>query len=402
MRPKNESLEEFKLKCFKFSLTNFAIDWYYSCAAYEGNYGDLRTKFLEKSCPPSLRLETRKKILNLEQSRDETLDEYLAYFDSIVASCPHHGFTNHYLIQRFLAGMTPLEWKKLNDAAGGSIMKLTMAETWDLIDELAESTKQGPIHQTDDEAPTEDEDSQITEEEPARTGPVLTVEAPNTSPCNLPEEVPDFTAESAKTSPALMAEAPELPENGPILTEKLLKKDLALVVEVPQLVPSVCIRITAPEDKVINEEVQGKLEAGQRQEKPTMEHSLVMSQEKPAENSLVLGWQFISATKKRVSKGACLRSLGKRLNFQNYKDANRPYTKKRQRHGPVQWKPGRKNKRARLIEPAVMVKGPQPSQKLWKEKTPKPWSSYSGKKSGRSNTGTVAKFDLSHPWDPNQ
>ncbi|CAM8992041.1 unnamed protein product [Rhodiola kirilowii] len=126
MRPNNESLEEFKLKCFKFSLTNSAIDWYYSCAAYEGNYGDLRTKFLEKFCPPSLRLETREKILNLEQSRDETLDEYLAYFDSIVASCPHHGFTNHYLIQRFLAGMTPLEWKKLNDAAGGSIMKLTM------------------------------------------------------------------------------------------------------------------------------------------------------------------------------------------------------------------------------------------------------------------------------------
>ncbi|CAM8978450.1 unnamed protein product [Rhodiola kirilowii] len=209
MRPKNESLEEFKLKCFKFSLTNSAIDWYYSCAAYEGNYGDLRTKFLEKFCPPSLRLETREKILNLEQSRDETLDEYLEYFESIVASCPHHGFTNHYLIQRFLAGMTPLEWKKLNDAAGGSIMKLTMAETWDLIDELAESTKQGPMHQTDDEAPTEDEDSQITEEEPTRTGPVLTVKAPNTSPCNLPEEVPDLTTKSAETYLDLTAELTE-------------------------------------------------------------------------------------------------------------------------------------------------------------------------------------------------
>ncbi|CAM8884880.1 unnamed protein product [Rhodiola kirilowii] len=129
MRPKNESLEEFKLKCFKFSLTNSAIDWYTHVLLMKAIIGDLRTKFQEKFCPPSLQLETREKILNLEQSRDETLDEYLAYFDSIVASCPHHGFTNHYLIQRFLAGMTPLEWKKLNDAAGGSIMKLTMAET---------------------------------------------------------------------------------------------------------------------------------------------------------------------------------------------------------------------------------------------------------------------------------
>ncbi|CAM8929106.1 unnamed protein product [Rhodiola kirilowii] len=224
MRPKNESVEEFKLKCFKFSLTNFAIDLYYSCAAYEGNYGDLRTKFLEKFCPPSLQLETREKILNLEQSRDETLDEYLVYFDSIVASCPHHGFTNHYLIQRFLAGMTPHEWKKLNDAAGGSIMKLTMAETWDLIDELAESTKQGPMQQTDDEAPTEDEDSQITEEEPARTGPVLTVEAPNTSPCNLPEEVPYLTTKSAETYMDLTAELTEKITAGPVLTEELLEK----------------------------------------------------------------------------------------------------------------------------------------------------------------------------------
>ncbi|CAM8953638.1 unnamed protein product [Rhodiola kirilowii] len=256
MRPKNESLEEFKLKCFKFSLTNSAIDWYYSCAAYEGNYGDLRTKFLETFCPPSLRLETREKILNLEQSRDETLDEYLAYFDSIVASCPRHGFTNHYLIQRFLAGMTPLEWKKLNDAAGGSIMKLTMAETWDLIDELAESTKQGPIHQTDDEAPTEDEDSQITEEEPARTGPVL-------------------------------------------------------MAEKPLLNPSYSMKITATKDEMIDDTVLGELEEKHEPKQSTQELPLVASQEEPPERCKDQGRPIISGTKKRVSKGACLRSLGK-------------------------------------------------------------------------------------------
>ncbi|CAM8948274.1 unnamed protein product [Rhodiola kirilowii] len=358
MRPKNESLEEFKLKCFKFSLTNSVIDWYYSCAAYEGNYGDLQTKFLEKFCPPSLRLETREKILNLEQSRDETLVEYLAYFDSIVASCPHHGFTNHYLIQRFLAGMTPLEWKKLNDAAGGSIMKLTMAETWDLIDELAERTKQGPMHQTDDEAPTEDEDSQIAEEEPARTGPVLTVEAPNTIPCNLPEEVPDLIAE-------------------------LSEKDLVLMVEVPQLNPSRFMPIITTEDHIINDDaVQGELEAEHESKKPTKEISLVTSQEKPPGNSIIPRQPFVATTKKRPHMGTCLWSPmfeGTKPNFQTRESANYSNMKKRQRHGPKEWKPGRSNKQARRIGPAAMVKETSPS---------------------RSKRAAEKKFDLTHPWDP--
>ncbi|CAM9002839.1 unnamed protein product [Rhodiola kirilowii] len=379
MRPKNESLEEFKLKCFKFSLTNSAIDWYYSCAAYEGNYGDLRTKFLEKFCPPSLRLETREKILNLEQSRDETLDEYLAYFDSIVASCPHHGFTNHYLIQRFLAGMTPLEWKKLNDAAGGSIMKLTMDETWDLIDELAESTKQGPMHQTDDEAPTEDEDSQITKEEPVRTGPVLTVEAPNMSPCNLPEEVPDLTTKSAETYLDLTAKLTEKITAGPVLTEELLEKGPVLMAKKPLLNPSYSMKITATKDEMIDDTVLGELEEKHEPKQSTQELPLVASQEEPPERCKDQGRPIISATKKRVSKGACLRSLGKRLNFRNCKDVNRPYMKKRQRHGPKEWKPGRSNKRARLIGPAAMVNEASPS---------------------RSRRAAEKKFDLTHPWDP--
>ncbi|CAM8905718.1 unnamed protein product [Rhodiola kirilowii] len=379
MRPKNESLEEFKLKCFKFSLTNSAIDWYYSCAAYEGNYGDLRTKFLEKFCPPSLRLETREKILNLEQSRDKTLNKYLAYFDSIVASCPHHGFTNHYLIQRFLARMTPLEWKKRNDAAGGSIMKLTMAETWDLIDELAESTKQGPIHQTDDEAPTEDEDSQITEEEPARIGPVLTVEAPNTSPCNLPEEVPNLITKSAETYLDLTAELTEKITAGPVLTEELLEKGHVLMAEKPLLNPSYSMKITATKDEMIDGTVLGELEEKHEPKQSTQELPLVASQEEPPEMCKDQGRPIISATKKRVSKGACLRSLGKRLNFRNCKDANRPYMKKRQRHGPKERKPGRSNKRARLIGPAAMVNEASPS---------------------RSKRAAEKKFDLTHPWDP--
>ncbi|CAM8902802.1 unnamed protein product [Rhodiola kirilowii] len=334
MRPKNESLEGFKLKFFKFSLTNSAIEWYYSCAAYEGDYGDLRAKFLEEFYPPSLRLETREKIINLEQSRDETLDEYYTYFDIIVSSCPHHGFTNFVLLQRFLRRMKPLERSMLNDAAGGSVMNLTMSQTWDLIDDLAESLKRGPMHQTEDKAPTVKADSvqnepeeEAPEEVPIlidelpKSEPNLTIELPNSdlvlsviSPGDLmddEDEDPWFTEEELhsdypweleeevpKSGPVLITNLPEeitpIPDliakltekitAGPILTKELLEKEPVLVVEVPQLNPSCFMQIIATEDHVVNDdEVQGELEAKHEPEEPKMEHSLTTS----PKNSLV-------------------------------------------------------------------------------------------------------------------
>ncbi|CAM8951467.1 unnamed protein product [Rhodiola kirilowii] len=62
----------------------------------------------------------------------------------------------------------------------------------------------------------------------------------------------------------------------------------------------------------------------------------------------------------------------------------------------------------RVTRSAAMVKGPSPSEKQWKEKPPKPWSSNpstsshknSGRVKARINAGAAKKFDLSRPWDP--
>ncbi|CAM8972557.1 unnamed protein product [Rhodiola kirilowii] len=340
----------------------------------------------------------------------------------------------------------------LNDAAGGSVMNLTMSQTWDLIDDLAESLKRGPMHQTENKAPTVKADSvqNEPEEEAPEEGPVHIT--------NLPEEitpVPDLIAEPVESNTVLTPEPSEdlepeidivwyeeepswkltiepaeeevpnttdaLPETDPVLITELTKTyhaltaeltekitaDLALVVEVSQLVPSVCMRITAPEDKVINEEVQDELEAGQRQEKPTMEHSLVMSQEKPAKNSLVLGWPIISAAKKRLGMGTSSRLLvfnGTILNFQNCKGADHSNMKKRPRYGPKEWKPGRRSKRARPDGPAAMVKESSPSRGYVKKKppdqgraelSPLPYVFF-----GQIKRAAEKKFDLKHPWDP--
>ncbi|CAM8908290.1 unnamed protein product [Rhodiola kirilowii] len=85
---------------------------------------------------------------------------------------------------------------------------------------------------------------------------------------------------------------------------------------------------------------------------------------------------------KRIGRGACLMSPtlnGTKPNFQTHKGANYSNIKRRQRHGPKEWKPGRSNKQARLIGPAAMVKETSPSL---------------------SKRAAEKKFDLTHPWDP--
>ncbi|CAM8910900.1 unnamed protein product [Rhodiola kirilowii] len=127
--------------------------------------------------------------------------------------------------------------------------------------------------------------------------------------------------------------------------------------------------------------------------------------------TIILGRPFLYATKSRIDVGKGSLSLkfgGKIANFSI--DNSRMDTKKPPDIIPISDHGTQisdlPKETERVTRPAAMVKGPQPSQKQWKEKTPKPWSSNPSKKSGRvkakTNTGTVAKYDLSHPWDPNQ
>ncbi|CAM8931723.1 unnamed protein product [Rhodiola kirilowii] len=127
--------------------------------------------------------------------------------------------------------------------------------------------------------------------------------------------------------------------------------------------------------------------------------------------TIILGRPFLYATKARIDVGQGSLSLnfgGKIANF--YIDNSRTDTKKLPDIIPISDRGTHisdlPKETEKVTRPAAMVKGPSPSQKQWKEKTPKPWSSNPSKKSGRVkariNTGTVAKYDLSLPWDPNQ
>ncbi|CAM8999671.1 unnamed protein product [Rhodiola kirilowii] len=126
--------------------------------------------------------------------------------------------------------------------------------------------------------------------------------------------------------------------------------------------------------------------------------------------TIILGRPFLYTTKARINVGKGSLSLkfgGKIANFSI--DNSRTDTKKPPDIIPISDHGTQisdlPKETERVTRPAAMVKGPLPSQKQWKEKTPKPWNSNPSKKSGKgkakTNTGTVAKYDLSHPWDPN-
>ncbi|CAM8962812.1 unnamed protein product [Rhodiola kirilowii] len=151
IKPEDEPLEKFELKYFKFSLTDSASSWFYSSGAdYESSYWDLRARFLEKFSPPSLRFEVREKLCTFKQFRGETFYEYYVRFNDLQGSCPHHGFPDLFLLQRFLEGMMPLERNMLDAAAGGS----------NLIDDVAERLRPRPgrMHKMDDKAQTVEAD----------------------------------------------------------------------------------------------------------------------------------------------------------------------------------------------------------------------------------------------------
>ncbi|CAM8929076.1 unnamed protein product [Rhodiola kirilowii] len=127
--------------------------------------------------------------------------------------------------------------------------------------------------------------------------------------------------------------------------------------------------------------------------------------------TIILGRPFLYATKARIDVGKGSLSLkfgGKIAHF--YINQSRPDIKKSPDITPISDHCAQFSDLSlgtkKVSRPAAMVKGLPPHQRYWKEKIPKQRSpdqnTTSGKNSGRNNTGMVAKFDLSHPWDPNQ
>ncbi|KAL0391176.1 UNVERIFIED_CONTAM: hypothetical protein Scaly_0474700 [Sesamum calycinum] len=97
MRPHGITDEQLNLRAFPFSLKDKAKDWlYYLPSGSIETWADMKQQFLQRFFPASRATHLRKEIYGIRQLNGESLYEYWERFKELVASYPHHQFTNHF------------------------------------------------------------------------------------------------------------------------------------------------------------------------------------------------------------------------------------------------------------------------------------------------------------------
>ncbi|KAK4381604.1 hypothetical protein Sango_2951100 [Sesamum angolense] len=153
MRPHGIIDEQLNLRAFPFSLKDKAKDWlYYLPSGYIETWADMKQQFLQRFFPASRATHLRKEIYGIRQLNGESLYEYWERFKELVASYPHHQFTESLLIQYFYEGLSGMDRRMVDAASGGALIDKTPDEAQHLISTMAENYRQYGYH-TDKGAP---------------------------------------------------------------------------------------------------------------------------------------------------------------------------------------------------------------------------------------------------------
>ncbi|GJY82950.1 hypothetical protein Tco_0496326 [Tanacetum coccineum] len=90
----NITMDQLMLRVFPISLTGAASRWLRNEPTGSiKTWEDLKTKFLNKYCPPGRTAKTMKKINNFQQEPDETLYQAWERFKELLMKCPQHYLT---------------------------------------------------------------------------------------------------------------------------------------------------------------------------------------------------------------------------------------------------------------------------------------------------------------------
>ncbi|KAL0446264.1 UNVERIFIED_CONTAM: hypothetical protein Slati_1754300 [Sesamum latifolium] len=102
MKPHGITNEQLYLRAFPFALRDKAKDWlYYLPSGSIEIWTNMKQQFLQRFFPASRATHLRKEIYGIRQSNGESLYEYWERFKVLVASYPHHQFTESLQIQYF-------------------------------------------------------------------------------------------------------------------------------------------------------------------------------------------------------------------------------------------------------------------------------------------------------------
>ncbi|KAL0308771.1 UNVERIFIED_CONTAM: hypothetical protein Sradi_5819400 [Sesamum radiatum] len=101
-----------------------------------------------------------KKIYGIRQLNGESLYEYCERFKELVASYPHHQFTESLLIQYFYEGLLGMDRRMVDATSGGALIDKTPDEAQHLISTMAKNYRQYGYH-TDKGTPRVNEDTTV-------------------------------------------------------------------------------------------------------------------------------------------------------------------------------------------------------------------------------------------------
>ncbi|GKC69263.1 reverse transcriptase domain-containing protein, partial [Tanacetum coccineum] len=152
----NITVDQLMLRVFPISLTRAASHWLrIEPTGSIKTWEDLKTKFLNKYCPPSRTAKTMKEINNFQQEPDETLYQPWERFKELLMKCPQHYLTEIQEVILFYNGLDAPTRQILDSR--GAVSTKTAEDAKKAIQEMAKysqkwhnGTSRGRSTQTSD------------------------------------------------------------------------------------------------------------------------------------------------------------------------------------------------------------------------------------------------------------
>ena len=139
-----------RLRLFPFSLRDKAKNWLISEPRGSiTTWNDMAEKFLAKYFPPAKTAKLCNEITMFLQLDMESLYEAWERFKDLLRRCPHHELPIWLLVQTFYNGLNSPTRNMADAAAGGTIMRKTPEEAYELLEEMASNSYQWPCQLRD-------------------------------------------------------------------------------------------------------------------------------------------------------------------------------------------------------------------------------------------------------------
>ena len=141
--------EALRLRLFPLSLGDRAKNWLTSQPLDSiTSWNDLVQKFLTKFFPPVKIAQLVQEINTFEQLEGENLAEAWDRFHELLRKCPHHRLTRWMRVHTFYNGLRNATRTVIDASAGGSLMKKTTDQAYEILEDVATNTNQWPREKT--------------------------------------------------------------------------------------------------------------------------------------------------------------------------------------------------------------------------------------------------------------